>query len=74
MAIGSNPEVGTSFKQVKDFTSEDWDRWFKYMRDNWSGYLQTGYAVLVHKKEGNPFYDIDARRLMLSGKKREEND
>jgi predicted GNAT superfamily acetyltransferase len=73
MAIGSGSEIGTSFKICKDYTKEDWEKWWQYMRDNWSEYLQAGYAVLVHKKEGNPFYDIDARkknRLL----KQEKND
>lgn len=56
MAIGSNPEIGTEFKQCKDFTQEDWNRWFTYMRENWGEYLQAGWATLVHKKENNPFY------------------
>lgn len=70
MAIGSGSEIGTNFKQVKDFTEEDWDNWFQYMRDNWGEYLQAGYAHLVHKKEGNPFYDIEElrRRKLLKEK------
>lgn len=55
MAIGSNPEVGTTFKSCKDFTMEDWENWWTYMRNNWGKYLQAGYATLVHNKN-NRYY------------------
>lgn len=55
MAIGSAPEVGTGFKSCKDFTIEDWENWWQWMRDNWSEYLHAGYATLVHDKN-NPYY------------------
>ena len=62
MAIGSSPEIGTQFKPCRDYTMEDWEKWWAYMRSHWGEYLHAGHAVLVHKKEGNPYYDIDARK------------
>jgi len=55
MAIGSSPEVGASFKSCKDFTMEDWEAWWQWMRDNWGEQLQKGYATLVHDKN-NRYY------------------
>lgn len=55
MAIGSTPEIGTTFKSCREYTMEDWERWWQWMRDNWGDYLQKGYATLVHNKN-NPYY------------------
>lgn len=66
MAIGSEPEAGIEFKSGKSMTLEDWEKWWENMRSNWGGYLQTGYAKLIHKKEGNPFYDIEELRRRAS--------
>jgi hypothetical protein len=62
VAIGSNPEVGALFKPCKDFTMQDWEDWWEYMRNEWGSYLQTGHSTLVHHKKGNPYYDLEARR------------
>lgn len=62
MAIGSNPEVGTSFKPCREFTMSDWESWWQYMRDHWGEYLQAGHSVLVHNKKNNPYYDKDYTR------------
>jgi hypothetical protein len=61
MAIGSEPEVGTSFKSCRHYTMDDWDAWWKYMRENWGDYLQAGHSVLVHHKKDNPYYDKEYR-------------
>lgn len=73
MAIGSAPEAGANFKSCKNFTIEDWEAWWKYMRDNWGGQLQSGYASLIHKKENNPYYDMEERKRRQS-LKQENND
>lgn len=62
MAIGSNPEIGASFKSCREYTSEDWEKWWAYMRANWGEYLQAGHSVLIHDKNNNPYYDEDARK------------
>lgn len=68
MAIGSGAEIGKEFKSCKDFTMEDWESWWKWMRENWGGQLQAGYATLIHNKN-NRFYtkvdekDIEIKRL-----------
>lgn len=56
MAIGSEGEIGKRFGVLKNMTPEDVELWFQYMRENWQPYLHAGWAVLVHKKENNPFY------------------
>lgn len=55
MAIGSTPEIGTRFKSCREYTAADWELWWRWMRENWSPYLQKGHAVLVHDKN-NRFY------------------
>ena len=55
MTIGSTPEVGAEFKLCRDFTMADWETWWAYMRNNWGGYLQTGYATLVHNKDNRVY-------------------
>lgn len=57
MAIGSEGEIGAVFSVWKDMSESDRKAWWDYMRREWGEYLQAGYAKLVHKKEGNPFYD-----------------
>lgn len=60
MAIGSEPEVGTEFKTCRDYTIEDWEEWWTWMRTNWGDYLMTGYATLIHNKD-NPYYKEGTR-------------
>lgn len=55
MAIGSQPEVGTTFAMWKDMTEQDRQAWFTHIRTNWQPYLMAGYATLVHNKD-NPYY------------------
>lgn len=68
MAIGSTPEYGTKFKSCREFTMNDWEEWWKWMRENWGENLQAGYANYVHNKN-NRFYvkkdskDIEIDRL-----------
>lgn len=62
MAIGSAPEVGAGFRPCREFTTQDWENWWTYMRTNWGGYLQTGYATLIHNKD-NPVYKKGPRWL-----------
>ena len=57
MAIGSTPEIGSSFKSCREYTMQDWEKWWQYMRDNWHPWLHNGWATLVHNKKGNPYYD-----------------
>lgn len=47
MAIGSEPEAGKSFGSCRDFTMEDWEEWWAWMRANWYPNLLAGYATLV---------------------------
>jgi len=55
VAIGSNPEIGATFKTCRDYTIEDWEEWWTWMRTNWGNYLMDGYATLIHHKD-NPYY------------------
>lgn len=57
MAIGSQPAIGENFKSCKDYTIEDWEKWWAWMRENWHPNLMAGYAVLVHNKTNNPYYE-----------------
>jgi hypothetical protein len=60
MAIGSNPEIGTTFKLAKDYTMEDWERWWAWMRANWHPNLMAGEATLIHNTD-NPYYQEGPR-------------
>ena len=55
MAIGSEGEIGASFKLCRDYTLEDWEEWWAWMRNNWGSYLMNGYATLIHNKN-NRYY------------------
>ncbi|CAB4135029.1 hypothetical protein UFOVP1226_49 [uncultured Caudovirales phage] len=55
MAIGSTPEIGTTFGLWRDMTPEQRTDWFTYMEKNWGAYLMAGYATLVHNKK-NRYY------------------
>lgn len=65
MAIGSEAEIGTSFKSCKDFTIEDWESWWKWMRENWGEQLQSGYAKLIHNKNNRFYTKVDDRDLEI---------
>jgi hypothetical protein len=54
MAIGSEPEVGTTFKLFKDKTQEERQAFWDFMKENWNP-LMKGYATLIHNKD-NPYY------------------
>lgn len=56
MAIGSEGEVGKNFKSCRDYTMEDWEKWWQWMRENWHPNLMAGYASTILKKEKSPFY------------------
>lgn len=52
MAIGSDPEIGTSFSRVGDYP--DFDavvKWHKVWRDYVGPDLVGGYATLVYRSE-----------------------
>lgn len=54
MAIGSEGEIGATFKLFKDKTQEERQAFWDYMKENWNP-LMKGYATLVHNKD-NPYY------------------
>lgn len=55
MAIGSEGEIGASFKSCREYTLDDWQKWWEWMRSNWGNHLMNGYSTLVHKKD-NRYY------------------
>lgn len=57
MAIGSEPEIGSTFKLFKNKTQEERQAFWDYMKKEWHPYLMNGYAKLIHKKENNPYYE-----------------
>lgn len=67
MAIGSEGEIGAVFSVWKDMSEADRRAWWDYMDREWGEYLQAGYAKLVHKKEGNPFYDPEYKGKRTRG-------
>lgn len=56
MAIGSEPAIGEHFKSCYEYTTEDWENWWAYMRREWQPNLHKGWATLVHIKSNNPYY------------------
>ena len=56
MAIGSEGEIGATFKLFKDKTQQERQEFWDYMKENWGSYLMNGYATLVHNKN-NKYYN-----------------
>ena len=51
MAIGSAPEIGTTFRQAQQMTSQDWEQWWQYMKTEWHPNLMAGEGKLVYITE-----------------------
>lgn len=57
MAIGSTPEIGSSFGLLREMTDDDLTRWWNHMRTNWHPNLLNGYATIIHRTTNNPYYE-----------------
>ena len=53
MAIGSAPEIGTSFTTWGKMSSQAREDWYNHIRNNWGPDLMSGYGTLVQIKREN---------------------
>lgn len=58
MAIGSEPEIGLTFR-VGPMTHEDQQRWFAHIRNVWGSNLLGGYARLCFPDRERYRHDDD---------------